>query len=72
MDAPVEGKRLRRSLATEAQVKAIYLIAREQYGLAEEQMNHHTKKAYGRLPAELAKQEASQLIDRLKGKSKGD
>ena len=71
VDAPVERKCSGRSLATEAQVKAIYRIGREQYGLTEEQMNQHAKKAYGKLPAELAKQEASQLIDRLKGKNKG-
>jgi len=71
VDAPVEQKRSGRSPATEAQVKAIYLIGREQYGLTEEQMNQHTKKAYGRRPADLTKQEASQLIDRLKGRPKG-
>lgn len=71
VDAPVVGKGPRRSLATEAQVKTIYLIAQEEYGLTEEQMNQHAKKAYGRLPAELTKQEASQLIDRLKGKRSG-
>jgi len=71
VDTPRERKSQQRSLATEAQVKAIYLIAQEQYGLTEEQMNQHAKKAYGRPPAELTKQEASQLIDRLKGKSKG-
>jgi len=63
VDAPVK-----RPLATAAQVKAIYAIAQEEHGLSEEQMNEHAKKAYGRLPAELTRQEASRLIDRLKGK----
>ena len=62
---------MKRSLATAAQVKAIFTIAHEEHGLTEEQMNEHAKKAYGRLPAELTKQEASQLIDRLKGKRRG-
>lgn len=68
VDAPVEGRGSARSLATGAQVKAIYLIAQEEHGLSEEQMNQHAKKAYGRLPGELTKEEASKLIDRLKGK----
>lgn len=72
VDATVERKGSERSRATEAQIKAIYLIAEEEYGLTKEQMNQHAKKAYGRLPAELSKEEASKLIDRLKGKSKGD
>ena len=63
VDAPVK-----RSLATAAQVKAIYAIAQEKHGLTEEVMNVRANKAYGRIPPELTKQEASQLIDRLKGK----
>lgn len=66
-DKPVDAP-VKRPLATAAQVKAIYTIAQEEHGLSEEQMNEHAKKAYGRLPAALTKQEASRLIDRLKGK----
>lgn len=66
-DKPVDGT-VRRSLATAAQVKAIYAIAEEKHGLSEERMNEHARKAYGRIPAELTRQEASRLIDRLKGK----
>ncbi len=66
-DKPVDAP-VKRSLATAAQVKAIYTIAHEEHGLSEERMNEHTRKAYGQLPAELTKQEASELIDRLKGK----
>lgn len=58
----------KRSPATAAQVKAIYTIAQDEHGLSQERMNQHARKAYGRLPAELTKQEASQLIDRLKAK----
>ena len=65
-DKPVDAP-VKHSLATAAQVKAIYTIAQEEHGLSEERMNEHTRKAYGRLPAELTKQEASRLIDRLKG-----
>ena len=67
-DKPVDAP-VKHSLVTAAQVKAIYAIAHEEHSLAEEGMNEYAKKAYGRLPAELSKQEASQLIDRLKGKS---
>lgn len=66
-DKPVDAP-VKRSLATAAQVKAIYAIAQEEHGLSEEGMNEHAKKAYGRIPVELTKQEAYQLIDRLKGK----
>ena len=66
-DKPVDAP-VKRSPATAAQVKAIYTIAQEEHGLSGEQMNEHAKKAYGKLPAELTKQEASRLIDRLKGK----
>jgi len=59
-------------VATAAQLKAIYIIAQEEHGLTEEQVNRHAKKVYGRLPSELTKQEASKLIDRLKGKASGD
>lgn len=66
-DKPVDAP-VKRSLATAAQVKAIYTIAQDEHGLSEERMNEHARKAYGQLPAELTKQEASELIDRLKGK----
>jgi len=66
-DKPVDAP-VKHSMATAAQVKAIYTIAQEEHGLSEERMNEHARKAYGRLPAELTKQEASRLIDRLKGK----
>ena len=66
-DKPVDvlGKR---PLATAAQLKAIHTIAQEEHGLSQELMNEHARKAYGRLPAEITRQEASQLIDRLKGR----
>jgi len=72
VDAAVKGRGSARSVATAAQLKAIYIIAQEEHGLTEEQVNRHAKKVYGRLPSELTKQEASKLIDRLKGKASGD
>jgi len=65
--APVKGRGSPLS-ATEAQLRAIYRIAAEVHGLSEEQVNRQAKKTYGRLPAELTRGEASQLIDRLKAK----
>lgn len=66
-DKPVDAP-VKRSPATAAQVKAIYAIAKEEHGLSEEQLNEHAKKAYGRIPAGLSRQEASRLIDKLKGR----
>lgn len=66
-DKPVDAP-VKRSPATAAQVKAIYAIAQGEHGLSEEQMNEHAKKAYGKIPAGLSRQEASRLIDKLKGK----
>lgn len=68
-DKPVDAP-VKRSPATAAQVKAIYAIAKEEQGLSEVQMNEHAKKAWGKLPVELTKEEASRLIDRLKGKGR--
>lgn len=66
VDTPV--KRPRSSPATGAQVKALYRIASSQHGLSEEQFDQRCRKAYGWLPAELSREEASRLIDRLKEK----
>jgi len=68
-DKPVDAP-VKRSMATAAQVKAIYAIAQEEHGLGQGQMDEQAKKAYGKLPAELTRQEASRLIDRLKGKGR--
>ncbi|MDH5201318.1 MAG: hypothetical protein OEW93_10550 [Candidatus Bathyarchaeota archaeon] len=78
VDAPVEpppaarqarGAARERQLprATSAQVKAIYSIGRGSKALGEHGVEERARKAYGCLPAELSKQQASELIDALQG-----
>lgn len=62
-----EAKVPRREKATTAQVNAIYIIARTEYGWGEEELNERCKVIYNREPAELTKREASEFIDQLKG-----
>ena len=52
--------------ATPAQVRAIYLIARDQHGLSEAQVEERSVAGYGCLPAELTKKQASEFITSLK------
>jgi hypothetical protein len=77
VDAPVEaptGARQDRRAARErqaprattAQVKAIYSIGRGTKVLGEQGVEEHSRKAYGCLPTELSKQQASELIDALR------
>jgi hypothetical protein len=56
-------------LATPAQVRAIYLIARDQHGLSEETVDERARGMYGSAPAELTRRQASSLISALKGES---
>lgn len=56
--------------ATQAQVKALYAIARNQYGLSEEELNKRSGQTYGCLPAELTKQKASEFIAKLRASAK--
>lgn len=71
VDAPVERPRRRRPApATDAQVRAIYAIARTDLGLSEEALNERARRDYARLPAELTREEASNLIDRLRAEAK--
>jgi hypothetical protein len=56
-------------LATAAQVRAIYLIARDQHGLSEETVDERARGMYGSAPAELTRRQASSLISALKGES---
>lgn len=53
-------------MATPAQVRAIYLIARDQRGLSETQIEERSREEYRCLPAELTKRQASALITALK------
>jgi hypothetical protein len=54
-------------LATPAQVRAIYLIARDQHGLSEEVIDDRSRQMYGTYPAELTKRQATTFISALKG-----
>lgn len=53
--------------ATNAQVRAIYAIARNQHSLAEPQTDERCQGTYHRLPAELTRRQASDFISALKG-----
>lgn len=76
VDAPVEpppaARQARRAArerlaprATTAQVKAIYSIGRDTKALGEQGVEERSRNAYGCLPADLSKQQASELIDAL-------
>jgi len=52
-------------LATTAQVRAIYAIARNQHGLSEPQTDDRCRGVYSRVPADLSKREASEFITSL-------
>ncbi len=55
------------ALATPAQVKAIYIIARNEHQLSEEELDERSRQTYGAVPAQLTKRQASEFIDKLKG-----
>ncbi len=55
--------------ATAAQVKAIYLIARNEHQLGEEELDERCQQEYGVVPAQLTKRQASEFIDKLKSGS---
>ena len=52
--------------ATPAQVNAIYAIGRREYRWSDEETDSYCRNAYGKLPGDLTKREASEFIDRLK------
>jgi hypothetical protein len=56
-------------LATPAQVRAIYLIGRDQHSMSEADVDARSVELYGLRPAELSKKQASGLITALKGAS---
>lgn len=67
--APASAASQQRSagdLATPNQVRAIYLIARDQHGLSETDLDERCRQRYGMPPAELTRRDASSLIDLLK------
>lgn len=54
-------------LATPAQVRAIYTIARDQYAMSEAQVDERCVSTHGCPPAELTKKQASEFITSLRG-----
>jgi hypothetical protein len=54
-------------LATPAQVRAIYLIGRDQHSMSDADVDARSTELYGLPPAELSKKQASGLITALKG-----
>jgi len=53
-------------LATPAQVRAIYLIGRDQHSMSDGDVDERSVELYGVRPAELSKKQASGLITALK------
>ncbi|MGQ9674038.1 MAG: hypothetical protein ACUVX1_00015 [Chloroflexota bacterium] len=53
------------SLATPAQVRAIYTIARDQYAMSESQVEERSVATYGCPPTGLTKRQASEFISSL-------
>lgn len=70
VDAPVAPQTLKvvrdQEAATAPQVKAIYVIGRDQRALDEPSVEARCRDRYGRPPAELSKQQASEFIDLLR------
>lgn len=56
----------RNDLATPAQVRAIYLIGRDQHALSEIEVDARAMELYGRPPPDMAKGEASRFITALR------
>ena len=54
-------------LASPAQVKAIYIIARNEHQISEEETDERSRETFGAVPAQLTKRQASEFIDKLKG-----
>lgn len=61
--SPVEASSL---MATPAQIRAIYLIAKDQHSLSESQIEEKCIAAYGCTPAELTKKQASEFISAMR------
>ncbi|MGH2461207.1 MAG: hypothetical protein ACRDIY_20305 [Chloroflexota bacterium] len=54
-------------LATPAQVRAIYLIGRDQHNLTEAEVDERSGTLFGAAPHELSRKQASEFITGLKG-----
>jgi hypothetical protein len=55
--------------ATAPQVKAIYVIGKNEKGLTDEEIREHSMRTFGVQPDQLSKRQASQFIDTLKNAS---
>jgi len=55
------------ALATPAQVRAIYSIARDQHSMSEGEVDERSQSLFGAAPVELTRKQASDLISSLKG-----
>lgn len=64
---PNNGTKAPIDLATPAQVRTIYTIARDQRGLTNAQIDEQCVAQYGRAPAGITKKQASDYITALKG-----
>lgn len=64
--APATGQHQSFDQATPAQVRAIYLIGRDQLGETDEQIDDRSIAMFHKPPPELTKKQASDLITRLK------
>ena len=64
--APAAGQHQSFDQATPAQVRAIYLIGRDQLGETDEQIDDRSIAMFHKPPPELTKKQASDLITRLK------
>ena len=78
VDAPIplhqplkSNGRARQTRATEAQVHAIYAIARQVYSWDERAVEQKCLETFKRSTGDLSKGEASRLIDDLKAKKLG-
>jgi len=75
VDAPVARRRLKMvregepTSATAPQVKAIYAIGRSRRALAEADVEERCRQAYGCLPVDLSKRQASEFIETLRRES---
>jgi hypothetical protein len=58
--SPING------LATQAQVRAIYSIARDQHGMNEAEVDEKSHALFGAAPVELTRKQASEFITSLK------
>ena len=64
---PVSSRPVTTTGVTDAQIRAIYAIGRTVTGLTEDEIEAQCQGAYGCLPNDLSRSNASAFIDRLKG-----